>query len=118
MSTFLLVHHPAYLYPVRLSFLIFVAGFLIGCKSQKNSTPEVEAVLIDYTGTDGCGWLIELDNPDKNKKKILEPVNLGSFSLTKKNGLKIRLTYKEVSGMASICMMGRVVELTSISPVK
>jgi hypothetical protein len=60
------------------------------------------------TGLDGCGMVIELENGDK-----LEPTNLSNFEIDVEDGKKIWVEYHGV-WMASICMVGEVVEVDCI----
>lgn len=68
----------------------------------------VKAVLKDYTGLDGCTWVIKLDN-----NEVIEPINLGDFNFVLEDGKKIWIKYKTV-GMASICMVGPTIEIEAI----
>lgn len=66
------------------------------------------ATIRDFTGLDGCGWVIVLNNGEN-----LEPKNLHSFGLDLKDGMKIKVKYHEEWG-ASVCMMGKLVEIDCI----
>ncbi len=62
----------------------------------------------DYTGLDGCGLLINLDNGE-----TLEPVEMvPNFVL--KEGQRVRLSYTELTDRASICMAGKIVRIDCI----
>jgi PKD repeat protein len=64
--------------------------------------------VVDFTGLDGCGLLIQLDNGE-----ILEPAEVvPNFVL--KNGQRVRLAYSELTDRASICMAGRIVRIDCI----
>lgn len=64
--------------------------------------------VVDFTGLDGCGLLIQLDNGE-----ILEPAEIvPNFIL--KNGQRVRLAYTELTDRASICMAGRIVRIDCI----
>ncbi len=82
-----------------LSFLIFSCS-----KSHEGMT---KATIKDYTGLDGCGMLIVLENGDE-----IEPSNLNSFSssVSISDGQKIWVKYHEIGG-GSICMVGPTVEI-------
>ena len=71
-------------------------------KSPKNL---VSGVIKDYTGLDGCGLVIELDNGKK-----LEPRKGVSASLKNK---RVALSYVDAKAV-SICMVGTVVDVTEI----
>jgi hypothetical protein len=65
----------------------------------------------DYTGLDGCGYIIELDNGEK-----LEPL-MSSIPFKLRDNMRVKLSYKELSGMASICMVGKIVEILCMEEV-
>jgi len=67
--------------------------------------------VLDYTGLDACGLIIQLDNGP-----ILEPaVIVPDFIL--KAGQRVRLSYTELDDLASICMAGRIVRIDCIEEV-
>lgn len=84
--------------------LIFSACNRTSCENAQAATIE------DYTGLDGCGLVIKLQNGE-----VLEPVNLNDFNLTPTDGMKVWVKYHEVSGMASICMVGPIVEIDCLA---
>ena len=63
--------------------------------------------LHDFTGLDGCGMLIYLDNGT-----TLEPTNLTDFQseVNIVDGQNIWVKYHEIAA-GSICMVGTVVEI-------
>ena len=71
------------------------------------TTDYQEAKVLDLTGLDGCSFVIELKNGQK-----LEPINLTNEF--KKDKLPVLVKYTEKTDMSSICMVGKMVELTSI----
>ncbi len=82
--------------------------FLFACtKSHEGMT---KATIKDYTGLDGCGMVIVLENGDE-----IEPSNLNSFSssVSITEGQKIWVKYHEIGG-ASICMVGPSVEIDEL----
>jgi len=58
-------------------------------------------------GLDGCGFNIKLDDGS-----ILEPTNLDAYPSLRINNQRIQFTYKEIDHIASICMVGALVEIT------
>ena len=85
-----------------LSLLIFACT-----KSHEGMT---KATIRDYTGFDGCGILIVLENGDE-----IEPSNLNNFSSTVSisDGQKVWVKYHETGAM-SICMVGPTVEIDEL----
>ena len=82
-----------------LSFLIFSCS-----KTHEGMT---KATIRDYTGFDGCGMVIVLENGNE-----IEPGNLNSFSSTVSiiDGQKVWVKYHETGAM-SICQGGPTVEI-------
>jgi hypothetical protein len=85
-----------------LGFLVFSCS-----KSHEGMT---KATLKDYTGLDGCGMVIELENGD-----AIEPTNLTEFSssVSIADGQKVWVNYHEVE-LASICMVGPIVQIDEL----
>jgi len=88
---------------------VFATGALAmlgtGCAERDGN-----AVLRDYTGLDGCGWVIEANGT------VLEPLNLGEFLSDPQDGMDLNVTYHVENGYASICMVGDIVTLTECEP--
>ena len=70
------------------------------------------ATLRDYTGLDGCGWVIETDAGG-----VLEPLNLGEFIADPDPGMRLAIDYQEEGGYASICMVGPIVTLLACDQI-
>ncbi len=87
-------------------FLVLIA--LSAC--SKSHTGMLKGRLHDYTGLDGCGMLIDLDNGT-----TLEPTNLFDFqdNVNLVDGQKVWVKYNEIPA-GSICMVGKVVEIAEI----
>lgn len=87
----------------------YVAGLLFDTASIHN--PYYTGIVKDYTGLDGCGLVIELDNGIK-----LEPVQLPpGFNLQPE--MRVRLQYTELKNMASICMAGIIARIDYIEAI-
>ncbi len=64
----------------------------------------------DYTGLDGCRYIIELDNGKK-----LEPHAVNSDSAFEFfDGQRVKVQYTKMDNMASICMVGEMVRIDKI----
>jgi hypothetical protein len=95
---------------------LFIKFFLVGCLSfliyacSKSNSGFIKGKLHDYTGLDGCGMLIDLDNGE-----VLEPINLSDFQteVTIQDGQKVWVKYHETSG-GSFCMVGKIVTIDEI----
>ena len=98
-----------YLHIVILSLLL-----LAGCGNTKETTQKESScngevyTLKDYTGLDGCKFL--LVDSDGNK---YEPINLKKFLSDPKDNTKVRAKFKKVL-TGSICMVGSTVEVICI----
>jgi hypothetical protein len=93
---------------IRIFNLLAIVFLLVSCKPKHEDM--VKGTIRDFTGLDGCGLVIQLDN------KTLEPINLSDFSsnVSLIDGQKVWVKYQAVSGMASICMVGEIVEITGL----
>lgn len=68
------------------------------------------AVFEDLTGLDGCGIVAKL-----NDGTMLEILDIKDFEVKANGRKKYCITYVEFGDLASICMVGRIVELTAIT---
>lgn len=89
--------------------LVSMCFFAISACKKETCPNGINAKFKDLTGLDGCGIVIELENGTR-----LEPVNLGDFPLTAKDGMKIRVQYHSVSS-GSICMVGEMVAIDCLA---
>jgi hypothetical protein len=92
------------------TLLILLASSFILSSCDRTSCENAHAATIeDYTGLDGCGLVIKLQNGN-----VLEPINLNDFNITPTDGMKVWVKYHEV-GMMSICMVGPTVEIDCLA---
>jgi len=75
------------------------------------STCELTGTVKDYTGFDGCSYIIELDIGKK-----LEPVLVDTPFVFRDNQ-RVKLSYRELPEFASICMVGIIAEITCIEEI-
>jgi hypothetical protein len=94
-----------------LTLLLFSSLLLLTISCDKACPdPNAEAaILTDYTGLDGCTWVIKLEN-----NEVLEPTNLAATGIEIKEGKKVWVKYTVEEGMASICMVGPIVRIDAI----
>ena len=85
------------------AFLAVLAMLGVGCVDVLRPG---NATLRDYTGLDGCGWVIEAD-----EGAVLEPLNLGEFISDPDAGMRLAIEYQEEGDYFSICMVGPIVTL-------
>jgi hypothetical protein len=97
-------------------FVLFAITSISGCQKKTENpavVPKSENLLgtiKDYTGLDGCGYVIELDNGE-----VLEPVIVVDTSFQFIDGKKVALVYTEIDALASICMVGKIVRIDWIA---
>ena len=84
----------------------FLALFAMLCVGCVDGVRPGNATLHDYTGLDGCGWVIKAD-----EGVVLEPLNLGEFIANPDPGMRLAIDYQEEGGYLSICMVGPIVTL-------
>ncbi len=93
-----------------LKGLLLMAIILIGCQDDEPTAVGcTNAKLVDATGLERCSWLIELLDGTR-----LEPTNLNDFDLTLTDNLPVCVEFVETNNIASTCMAGIIVEITSI----
>ncbi|MFY0643468.1 MAG: hypothetical protein JXR19_03300 [Bacteroidia bacterium] len=94
--------------------LLFIASITLGgsCKEKLNNNQNCNTLgeVVDMTGLDGCGLVVQLENGDK-----LEVVDMPENSEPLKAGEKFLFGYEEVPDLASICMVGKMIRITCIS---
>ncbi len=78
---------------------------------DSNTKCEFTGTVHDYTGLDGCGFIIELDNGEK-----LEPAVIEDESFELEDGQRVSLSYEPIEA-ASFCMVGKVVKITCITDI-
>ncbi len=92
----------------KIGFVMLLTSISFFACSDQIDTDETLATLHNYTGLDGCGWVLEIENG-----KILEPINLDTFPVQLAEGKDIYITYT-LTGGASICMVGDIVEIQTL----
>lgn len=93
------------------NLIVAIIILFAGCTSEKNAcgSDAVKATIKDFTGLDGCGWVLVLEDDTR-----LEPLNLVGQTVAPADGKKVWLRYKVANNSASICMVGEMVEITCI----
>ncbi len=91
-------------------FLIPACFFLVVCCKKTNSNPTINGTGV-LTGSDTTcgGWGIKMSN-----NVVLDPLNIDTFAITKKDGQAVAFTYHNVTEEISICLIGEPIELVSI----
>ena len=89
-------------------FILIGLLFIISCEDKDETLDcDIKATLRDYTGLDGCGFVLVLDNGE-----VLE---MGGFDeepdFQFNDGMEVSISYDEMQGMATICMVGTIVRI-------
>ena len=92
---------------------IFILFFSLNCSDEETSC-EIKATLRDYTGLDGCGCVLVLEDGEVLEMGAFDEEPDFSFD----DGMKVRISYEEKSNMASICMVGPNVRITCMEKIK
>ena len=89
-------------------FILTGLLFIISCEDKDETLDcDIKATLRDYTGLDGCGFVLVLDNGE-----VLE---MGGFDeepdFQFNDGMEVSISYEEMQGVATICMVGSIVRI-------
>ena len=105
---------------MRFIILLACLTCFLSCKTKpeasknEQSKCKTTATVKDFSGLDGCTFLIILENGDK-----LLPAKLNDESFSFRDGQKIRFDYKEMKDAMSICMAEKkIVEVTCIEEIE
>lgn len=91
---------------------------VIGCSSCEKDTPIDDypscdgkgMQLVDLTGLDGCGWVLQKDS------SLFEPINIDSFDIPLRHEHYYYVKFDTVNAV-SICMVGPIIEIECIQPL-
>ena len=98
---------------MKIVLLIFALSLFLSCRNEDDTLLcNEKATLRDFTGVDGCTYVLILDNEEVLEIGELEFEPDFEFS----DGLRVSVTYEEFGG-ASICMIGPMVRLLCIEPI-
>jgi hypothetical protein len=93
---------------MKVIYVILLGISITSC--MKQACPGgVKATMLDLAGLDGCGFVLELEDGSR-----LEPLNLNEYDFSPKDGLKLRVSYKEEPS-GSFCMVGPSVRIECIT---
>jgi hypothetical protein len=98
---------------VVLTIILFsvMSTTILSCeKAQEDKCEDSqEGILKNFAGLDGCGWIIQLSDSVN-----LEPINLDEFEIELEENKKVCIQYHERTDLASVCMVGKIVEIDFI----
>jgi hypothetical protein len=91
--------------------LLLLGALLTSCDPPvecPSGYPMVRGTIRDYTGLDGCAFVIELANGE-----VVEPGMVHDSTFVFEDGKKVWFSYRSLPA-ASVCMVGEVVEVLCI----
>lgn len=90
---------------VRIIFLFLFISIIASCNKER--LEEYTGVIKDYTGLDGCGLLIDLDNGDR----LMPVANISGVGLEENRRIAVKFRDKPVF---NICMAGTTVVIVNL----
>lgn len=81
---------------------------------NSNCVNTERAYIVDFTGLDGCSYIIKLERDGTQ----LEPINMGDYSEMKINNKHVVVSYHEVEGRTSACMVGKLVNIDCMKAIQ
>lgn len=103
---------------LRFLFLILVP-VLWSCDTEELELPSEcvnQAVVEDFTGLDGCGYLFKLSNGEYLQAVGPLPEEHQDFQF--QHGKKVRIGFEYTNDYGSICMKGKTVIITCIESLE
>ena len=123
--------------PIRLTLISSLLALAMFACQEENAAPACStlATVRDFTGRDGCGWVLELDDstylePYLSSVSTYDPLWCGEvspnyqegpranaslwYNANLQDGMTVRIAYRVLSDQASICMASDVVEVTCL----
>lgn len=94
---------------MKLIVVFSILILVLSCNQENPCSGSVHAKLKNFSGLDGCGWILVLDDETK-----LEPNNLSEFEIELVEDKDVHVKFEEVEA-ASICMAGKIVEIKCLS---
>lgn len=93
-------------------FILFLLAFALLISCEKEPFPRKGEGVLQYFAGD-CGWLIELDVPEENIRK-LEIANHESFESELEDGAHVEFKCRPPKMINPYCMMGYGVDLVKL----
>lgn len=107
------------LYALLYVLSLVVLGSMTSC-SDNAGLPEdnncgTKATVKNLTGLDGCGYVLELENGQKLEPILDAPSATPSIKgVSLRDGMRVTIAYRVLEDRVSICMVGKVVEITCL----
>lgn len=94
---------------LRLILISIVFCLVVCCKKSNTNQTFTDTGVLTGSDTTCGGWGIKMSN-----NVVLDPLNIDTFAITKKDGQAVIFSYHNVSEQISICLIGEPIELISI----
>ena len=85
----------------------------IGCDQDDDCNLMDRGTIVDYTGFDGCGFVIVMED-----SSVYEVANWQEVNVIPKDGMDICFDYEVEDFWASICMVGQMISLTDCQVIE
>ena len=98
---------------MKIVLLVVSLSLFLSCRNEDDALLcDEKATLREFTGFDGCAYVLVLDNEEVLEigELVFEP----DFEFS--DGLRVSVTYEEFSSV-SICMIGPMVRVLCIEPI-
>ena len=97
----------------HLWLILFVLLFFSCDDKEQTVDCNIKATLKDYTGMDGCKFVLVLENGGVLEMGDFDEEPNFKFS----DGMKVSISYEEMRDMASICMVGPIVRIMCMKTI-
>jgi hypothetical protein len=98
---------------MKITLIAFALLLVLSCRNEEDTfLCSEKATLRDFTGLDGCSYVLVLDD-----EEVLEIGDLEfepDFQF--RDGLRVSVSYEELSS-SSVCMVGSIVRVLCIDPI-
>lgn len=85
----------------------------IGCEQDDDCNMMDRGTIVDYTGFDGCGFVIVMED-----SSVYEVANWQDVNVIPKDRMDICFDYDVEDFWASICMVGQMISLTDCQVIE
>ena len=98
---------------MKITLIAFALLLVLSCRTEEDTfLCSAKATLRDFTGLDGCSYVLVLDD-----EEVLEIGDLEFEPDFKfRDGLRVSVTYEELSS-SSVCMVGSIVRVLCMDPI-
>ncbi len=91
--------------------IVILAAMALAGSCNEDMVKNKKGIVRDFTGLDGCGLLIELENGTFLQAFEIIP----DFQL--EEGQEVKITYSPMKEVGSTCMKGEIVKITKIEKI-